>query len=180
MAISEPRKRKSVTLSTFPIYLPRSDGTRCHELMFSVKPAFSPSSCEYYNQFKQLFALKICRKHQQCDPEETLIWMLIVHDKYISCIYSEQWSQGRRRAGPGSCPSVLPEPVRAVQQRESITRAKSSVGRCSPPSYEEGCMHTSPQKASEAGHGGPLPRGDLKTSPEAHRELGSLVILCQV
>lgn len=41
-------------------------------------------------------------------------------------------------------------------------------------------MHTSPQKASEAGHGGPLPRGDLETSPEAHRELGSLVILCQV
>ena len=59
MVILEPRKIKFVTLSIFPIYLPWSDGTRCHELMLSVKPAFSPLSCEYYTQFKQLFALKI-------------------------------------------------------------------------------------------------------------------------
>ena len=33
--ILEPKKIKSVTVSTvFPIYLPGSDGTRCHDLSF--------------------------------------------------------------------------------------------------------------------------------------------------
>ena len=32
--ILEPPKIKSVTLSTVSIYLPRSDGTRCHDLSF--------------------------------------------------------------------------------------------------------------------------------------------------
>ena len=32
--ILEPKKRKSVTDSTFPIYLPANDGTRCHDLSF--------------------------------------------------------------------------------------------------------------------------------------------------
>ena len=30
--ISEPKKRKSVMISTFPVYLPWSNGTRCHDL----------------------------------------------------------------------------------------------------------------------------------------------------
>ena len=32
--ILEPRKIKSDTVSSFPVYLPRSDGTRCHDLRF--------------------------------------------------------------------------------------------------------------------------------------------------
>ena len=32
--ILEPSEIKSVTVSSFPIYLPRSDGTRCHDLRF--------------------------------------------------------------------------------------------------------------------------------------------------
>ena len=32
--ILEPKKRKSVTASTFPFYLSCSDGTRCHDLSF--------------------------------------------------------------------------------------------------------------------------------------------------
>ena len=32
--ISEPKKIKSGTISTFPFYLPWSDGTRCHDLSF--------------------------------------------------------------------------------------------------------------------------------------------------
>ena len=45
--ILEPKKIKSVTFHFFPIYLPWSDGTRCHHLSFlnvNFKPAFSLSS----------------------------------------------------------------------------------------------------------------------------------------
>ena len=39
--ILEPKKRKSVTASTFsPFYLPRSDGIRCHDLRFIEKASF--------------------------------------------------------------------------------------------------------------------------------------------
>ena len=43
----EPKRIKSVTFHCFPIYLPRSDGIRCHDLRFlnvSFKPAFLLSS----------------------------------------------------------------------------------------------------------------------------------------
>ena len=43
----KPKKIKSVTFHFFPIYLPWSDGTRCHDLhfwMLNFKPAFSLSS----------------------------------------------------------------------------------------------------------------------------------------
>ena len=49
--ILEPKKRKSVTLSFFTIYLPWSDGTRCHDLWFfewcvlsQIFHSLSPSS----------------------------------------------------------------------------------------------------------------------------------------
>ena len=37
--ILEPKKIKSVTVSSFPIYLPWSDGTRCHDLRLPWKQA---------------------------------------------------------------------------------------------------------------------------------------------
>ena len=45
--ILEPLKIKSVTVHCFPIYLPSSDGTRCHDLSFldvDLKPTFSLSA----------------------------------------------------------------------------------------------------------------------------------------
>ena len=51
--ILEPKKIKSVTVSSFLIYLPRSDGTGCHDLVFwmlSFKPAFSLSSFTFNNR----------------------------------------------------------------------------------------------------------------------------------
>ena len=54
--ILEPKKIKSVTVAIFfPIYLPWSDGIRCHILVFwmlSFKPTFSLSSCTF---IKRLF-----------------------------------------------------------------------------------------------------------------------------
>ena len=54
--ILEPKKRKSVTTSTFsPFYLPCSNGARCHDLsflIFSLKPALSLSS---FTLVKRLF-----------------------------------------------------------------------------------------------------------------------------
>ena len=59
VVILEAKKRKSDTLSTFPpLYLPRSNGTKCHDLsffnflIFSFKPALSLSS---FNLIKRLF-----------------------------------------------------------------------------------------------------------------------------
>ena len=54
--ILEPPKIKSVTVSNFPIYLPWSDGTRCHDLSFlmlNFKPTFSLSSFTF---IKRLFS----------------------------------------------------------------------------------------------------------------------------
>ena len=55
--ILEPKKRKSVTASTFsPFYLPWSDGTGCHDLRFfntSFKPSLSLSS---FTLIKRLFS----------------------------------------------------------------------------------------------------------------------------
>ena len=55
--ILEPRKMKSAPVSTFPcIYLPWSNGARCHDLCFwmlSFKPAFSLS---YFTLIKRLFS----------------------------------------------------------------------------------------------------------------------------
>ena len=45
--IFEPRKIKSASFQCFPIYLPWSDGTRCHDLRFlnvEFKPTFSLST----------------------------------------------------------------------------------------------------------------------------------------
>ena len=54
--ILEPRKIKSATVCTvFPIYLPWSDGTGCHDLSFlniEFKPTFSLS---YFSFIKRLF-----------------------------------------------------------------------------------------------------------------------------
>ena len=52
--ILEPRKIKSANFHCFPIYLPWSDGTRCHDLSFlNVKPTFSLSS---FTSIKRLFS----------------------------------------------------------------------------------------------------------------------------
>ena len=55
--ILEPRKIKSATVCTvFPIYLPWSDGTGCHDLSFlniEFKPTFSLSSITF---IKRLFS----------------------------------------------------------------------------------------------------------------------------
>ena len=58
--IMEPKKIKSVTVShCFPIYLPWSDGTRCHDLWFwmlSFKPPFSLSSFTF---IRKLFSCSL-------------------------------------------------------------------------------------------------------------------------
>ena len=54
--ILEPKKIKSLSFRCFPIYLPWSDGTRCHDLVFwmlSLESAFSLSSCTF---IKRLFS----------------------------------------------------------------------------------------------------------------------------
>ena len=54
--ILEPKKKKSLCFHCFPIYLPWSDGIRCHDLVFwmlSFKPAFSLS---YFTFIKRLFS----------------------------------------------------------------------------------------------------------------------------
>ena len=55
--ILEPKKRKSVTTSTFsPFYLPRSNGARCHDLSFliySLKPDLSLSSISLHCSCKK-------------------------------------------------------------------------------------------------------------------------------
>ena len=52
----ESKRIKSVTLSSFPIYLPWRDGRGCHDLVFwtlSFKPVFSLS---YFTFIKRLFS----------------------------------------------------------------------------------------------------------------------------
>ena len=54
--ILEPKKIVCHCFHCFPIYLPGSDGTGCHDLSFlklSFKPAFSLSSCTF---IKRLFS----------------------------------------------------------------------------------------------------------------------------
>ena len=54
--ILEPRKIKSDSFHCFPIYLPWSDGTRCHDLSFlnvEFKPTFSLSAFTFN---KRLFS----------------------------------------------------------------------------------------------------------------------------
>ena len=46
----------------FPIYLPRSDGTRCHDLHFlNVKPTFSLSSCTFIERLFSSSSLSAIR-----------------------------------------------------------------------------------------------------------------------
>ena len=63
--ILEPKKRKSVTFSIFsPFYLPRSDGTGCHDLsslVVSFKPAFSLSSSTLIKRFFSSSSLSALR-----------------------------------------------------------------------------------------------------------------------
>lgn len=99
-----------------------------------------------------------------------------IHHQHLQWPVEPGQEEGRAQSVP-FCPPQTSENCAA---KRKCNQSRCSVGKCSPMGYEEGCVHTSPRKASAAGHGGPLPRGDLKTSPEAHRELGSLVILCQV
>ena len=63
--ILEPKKIKSVTVfHCFPIYLPWSDGTGCHDvrffLMLSFKPDFS-LSCHFHQEILQ-FLFTFCDK----------------------------------------------------------------------------------------------------------------------
>ena len=58
--ILEPKNRRSVTVHFFLIYLPCSDGTRCHGLiiwMLSFKSAFSLSSFTFIKRLFSSFSL---------------------------------------------------------------------------------------------------------------------------
>ena len=63
--ILEPKKRKSVTVSIFsPFYLPRNEGTGCHDLsslILSFKPAFSLSSSTLIKRFFSSSSLSAIR-----------------------------------------------------------------------------------------------------------------------
>ena len=60
----EPRKIKSATVSSFPIYFPWSDGTRCHDLcllMLSFKPTFSLSTFTFIKRLLSSSSLSAIR-----------------------------------------------------------------------------------------------------------------------
>ena len=62
--ILEPRKIKSLCFHCFPIYLPWSDGTRCHDLSFlnvEFKPAFSLSSFTFIKRLFSFYLLTSLR-----------------------------------------------------------------------------------------------------------------------
>ena len=65
--ILEPRKIKSATVSRFPIYLPWSDGTGCHDLCFlNVWYVFLLLCLNLVNAFHDIsFSLFFLCKHQQ-------------------------------------------------------------------------------------------------------------------
>ena len=63
--ILQPKNIKSLTFHCFPIYLPWSDGTGCHDLHFwicSIKPVFSLSSFTFIRKLfssSSLSAIKV-------------------------------------------------------------------------------------------------------------------------
>ena len=62
--ILEPKNRRSITVHFFLIYLPCSDGTRCHGLtiwMLSFKSAFSHSSFTFIKRLFSSFSLTTIR-----------------------------------------------------------------------------------------------------------------------
>jgi len=62
--ILEPKKIVSHCFHCFPIYLPRSDGTRCHDLSFwmlSFKPTFSLCSFTFIKRLFNSFLLSAIR-----------------------------------------------------------------------------------------------------------------------
>ena len=62
--ILEPKKIISHCFHCFPIYLPRSDGTRCHDLSFwmlSFKPTFSLCSFTFIKRLFNSFLLSAIR-----------------------------------------------------------------------------------------------------------------------
>ena len=63
VVILEPKKIKSLTVSLFPIYLPWSYGTRCHDIfwMFSFKPHFSLFSFKFIKSFYSSSSLSAIR-----------------------------------------------------------------------------------------------------------------------
>ena len=54
--ILEPKKRKSVTTSPFPFYLPCSKGTLCHDLSFFLNFSLKPTLLLSFTLIKKLFS----------------------------------------------------------------------------------------------------------------------------